>query len=258
MIPTRNDCRQWIIDAGNLMKGNRPEDIETKTSFKDIVTGTDKQIQEYLVERIRSHYPEAGFLCEENGLSDFESHDFFFIIDPIDGTTNYACGYNQSAVSVACADHEKILWGIVYNPFSKKVYEAACGEGAYMNQREIHVTTAPLSENLVGFGISPYNPELTKKVFELGAAVANECMDLRRIGTAALELAHVAANRTGAFFEPFLRPWDYAAGLIIVEEAGGKVVDFNGRKVNFTQDSGIIAGSVENVDCILRIKNKIS
>ena len=236
-----------IYEAGHRLLEMTAYNIEEKGDYKNIVTSCDENTQKFLIERLSKLEPEATFLCEESDQYDV-SGQHVFIIDPIDGTTNFVKGYNQSAISVAYADHKDIIWGIVYNPYSDEFFEAYKGKGAYLNGKSIHVTDQALKTSLVSFGTSPYYEELRNESFGIACKVMEYCMDIRRSGSAALDLCYVASGRTGLYFERILSPWDFAAGMCIVNEAGGKVVNWDNDKPDYVNKSGIVAGNDSTVE----------
>ena len=149
----------------------------------------------------------------------------------MDGTTNLIHDFRNSAVSLGLCDKGEMVCGVVYQPFSGEVFHAVRGEGACLNQKPIHVSSAAsMAESLISIGTTPYEHEYADRNFEIFKKVFLDCQDIRRIGSAAIELCFVACGRLEAFFEMNLKPWDYAAGLLIIEEAGGSVTDFEGRK----------------------------
>lgn len=245
--PIRNACREIIRKAGEGLIQPRGFEIEEKNGFKNLVTTCDERTQEFLMTELGRILPEATFLCEENNVHD-TSGRFTFIIDPIDGTTNFIHDYHMSAISVALADREEICWGIVYNPFTGELYEAEKGQGAFLNGTPIAVRQTDLAHTMVGFGTSPYNAALKERSFYLAEKTLDACIDLRRSGSAALDLCFTARGSYGLFFELEESPWDFAAGLCIVREAGGKVVDFEGHVPDFTKKTSIIAGCPQIVD----------
>jgi len=216
---------------------------ESKTGHRDVVTEFDRRVQELVVERLREFLPQAGFVMEESEAQDALNGEHVFIIDPIDGTMNFVRHYNHSAISVAYASFGELLIGCVYDPFADEMFTAIKGQGAFLNGEPIHADTQPLSETLFCFGTSPYYPELTDETFRLARIAFDNCLDLRRLASAALDLCAVAAGRAGLYFELRLSPWDYAAGLLIVEEAGGRVCTIDGAPVPVSLDKpSVVAG----------------
>lgn len=242
----REECKKIIITAGKRLIETRNMSIEEKTDFKNLVTSYDKATQEYLIQEFSRIIPEATFLCEENNIRD-TSGKYTFIIDPIDGTSNFIFHYNMSAISVALASGNDIIWGIVYNPFTDELYEAEKGKGAYLNGKSIHVTENDLQHTMVAFGTSPYYEHLYDKTFDIAKKALKLCVDLRRSGSAALDLCFLARGSYGLFYELTLSPWDYAAGICILREAGGVITQFDGSEPDLINGGSILAGTPKTV-----------
>ncbi len=243
----RNECKDVILKAGERLKDVHGFSIAEKSDFKNLVTSYDQMTQEYLMTELAKILPGATFLCEENNVYD-TSGDFTFIVDPIDGTTNFIHRYNMSAISVALADHSEVLWGIVFNPYTGELYEAEKGQGAFLNGTPIHVRETDLAHTMVGFGTSPYNQVLQKRSFELAQKTLDACIDIRRSGSAALDLCFTARGSYGLFWELEESPWDFSAGMCIVKEAGGIAVNFDRETPDFTKKTSMIAGCPAIVD----------
>lgn len=236
-------CIETVRAAGERIRNADSITVTEKTDYRNLVTQYDMMTQEYLVTELSKTVPDASFLCEESDRIELTDGPMF-IIDPIDGTANFTRGYNLSAVSVAYADSGIIQFGIIYNPFTDEMWYAEKGKGAYLNGRRIHVSDGDLKHNLVAFGTSPYDTILRRKTLSLVSQIIDVSMDVRRCGSAALDLAGVACGRCGLFFELQLSVWDYAAGIIIVTEAGGTVTDINGRELRLTTEkSTMLAGN---------------
>ena len=211
----------------------------------NFVTKYDVAVQEYLIRALSAAFPEASFFAEEkkdNLLTDAPT----FIIDPIDGTANFVFGLRHSGISIALCVEKKAVLAVVINPYSDEVFYAVRGEGAYLRargtDRRLSVMDASLSETPVLVGTDPYRKNETGAITAaLLAHTLKHGMDVRRFGAACLDLAYVAAGRAGLFFELRLSPWDYAAGLLLVEEAGGTVTDLQGNELCFTPSS-VLAG----------------
>ena len=216
-------------EAAELILQARGILAEAKNGKRDVVTEYDRRVQELLMERFLKALPGAHFFCEEMKEQDRLDTEQVFIIDPIDGTMNFVHGFHQSCISVAYAERGVVRVGAVYNPYVDEMFTAVTGEGARLNGRPIHVTETGLSENLVCFGSAPYAPELADRTFALTKALYCAGLDVRREGSAALDLCSVAAGRAGLFFELQLSLWDYAAGVLIVEEAGGQCCTIDGN-----------------------------
>lgn len=207
--------------AGEMMLGRGDFAVEQKAGHANFVTSVDKAVEEYLRGELLRLLPGSVMIGEEQKnepLTDAPT----WIVDPIDGTTNFIHNYRTSAVSVALAEGGKPVIGAVFQPYTQELYYAQLGKGADCNGEPLHVTDNPLPRALVGFGTAPYNEELAQRSLELALHFLRAASDVRRCGSAALDLAYVAAGRQDAFFELILNPWDYAAGALLVTEAGGR------------------------------------
>ncbi len=233
-----------LVKKARAFVENREKAGHIKTKGRaDYVTQVDTDIQEFLSRELRSRFPDIQFLGEEEGLHEM-SGDVYWILDPIDGTTNLIHDFQHSVVSLGLCEKGKITMGIVYDPFREDVYYAQRGQGSFLNGSPIHVSDAEtLSETIISVGTSPYDRELTAKNFQRIQRVFDLSQDIRRMGAAALDLAYVACGRTGGFFEPRLSPWDFAAGMLLVEEAGGQVTDFAGEPLNLSKKGSIAASN---------------
>lgn len=207
----------------------------------DYVTQVDTDIQNFLFRELRRLAPEIQFLGEEEGLHEMTG-DTYWILDPIDGTTNLIHDYQHSVVSLGLYDKGEITMGVIYDPFREDVYYAQKGKGSFLNGNPIHVSEAEtLGETIISIGTSPYDRELTKANFQRFQRVFEKSQDIRRSGSAALDLAYVACGRTGGFFETLLSPWDFAAGMLLVTEAGGRVTNYTGDPLNLLKRGGVVA-----------------
>ena len=229
-----------IIRSAGTQKG-----IEEKEGRANFVTEYDDKVQEYLIGALSEIWPEAHFVGEEEGKEIFPetyARGFTFIIDPIDGTSNFMRGYDLSVTSIGLLKDGEPYIGVVYNPYSDQMFTAKKGLGAYENGRRLFTSQEPLRTSLVSMGTAPYyEDELTKRAFVLGHEYLRRSLDIRRSGSAAYDLCLIASGRTGLFFEPLLQVWDYCAGALIVEEAGGKVTDFDGAPLSFRGKSSVCA-----------------
>ena len=217
----------------------------------DYVTQVDVAVQNFLKEELYKLYPEIQFLGEETGLQQMNT-DSYWILDPVDGTTNLIHDYHHSVVSLALCQQNEIVLGIVYDPYHDEVFSAVKGEGSFLNGKPIHVSSAKkLSETIIGIGTA--KRELAKENFTRFLKVYENSQDIRRLGSAALELAYTACGRQGGYFEVYLNPWDYAAGILLVEEAGGKVTDWIGNKLNPRQGNQVIGTNGNIHQELLRI-----
>lgn len=218
-------------------------DVEVK-GLADFVTKVDMSIQEFMRERLGELYPDIQFMSEEKDNADIDFGGRVWVLDPIDGTTNLIHDYKMSAVSLGLLDNGRPVLGIVYNPFTDEMFYASQGKGAFLNGAPIRVTDADqLSASLISVGTSPYRKDLADVNFDLIKRFYLASEDIRRGGSAALDLCYIAAGRTDGFFERNLKPWDYTAGIAIVREAGGVVTDMEGNEPIYDRPSDIVASN---------------
>lgn len=202
-------------------------DVQTK-SLNSLVSYVDVEAEKQLVSGLRSILPDAGFLTEEETTSG-ELGETYWIIDPLDGTTNYLHGLPVFAISVALFHQGEVVVGVVYELGSKELFYAWKNGGAFMNHEPISVSdNAPLSNTLLATGFPYHNFSKLPQYMALLQDCFKHSRGMRRLGSAATDLAYVACGRFNGFFEHGLHPWDVAAGCLLVTEAGGKVTDFNG------------------------------
>jgi len=193
----------------------------------DLVTVADRKSEALILERIRSRWPGHDILGEEGGLHD-QGSDFRWYVDPLDGTTNFAHGFPVFCISLALEYKGRRVAGVVYDPTRDEMFAAEQGSGAFLNQQPIHVSkTANLAECLVATGFPSHKRHKNPNIF-FYHQITLRTHGVRRAGSAALDLCYVACGRFDAFWEFNLNPWDTAAGVLIVEEAGGRVSDFRG------------------------------
>lgn len=208
--------------AGQMIREREAFRVEEKEGHANYVTTIDKHVQEYLMEALSALLPDSQMIGEEKeneALSDAPT----WIVDPVDGTTNLIHDYRMSAVSIALVEKKKPVLGVVYQPYADELFSAEAGKGSFLNGKPIHTTQNDLSHALVGFGTAPYNEELAQKSMDLALTFLHRASDVRRSGSAAMDLAYVACGRQDVFFEWILKPWDFAAGALLVLEAGGTV-----------------------------------
>lgn len=229
-------CGQFIKDADR-----KHLHVDAKSGRANFVTEYDRQVQERLRDGLLKIMPDAHFVGEEGTTQQFAPVGKFFIVDPIDGTTNFIKDYHFSSVSVALVVDGVAELGVVYNPYVDEMFCARRGHGAFCNGKRIHVSGEPLEDGIVVFGAAPYHEELKEKTFKLAYAYFRKAMDVRRSGSAALDLCTIAAGRAELFFELVLSPWDYAAGGLIVTEAGGIVSDYDGQPLAYDRPCSVLA-----------------
>ena len=234
MLAAEREGAELILHAGKVL-------TQEKSSHRDVVTEYDKKVQELIVKRLREIAPDARFFCEENTVQDDLHAEHVFVIDPIDGTMNFVKGFNHSCISAAYASRGEVLAAAIYNPYANEMFTAVKGRGAQLNGRPIRAADAPLSECVVCCGTSPYMPELTDRSFEIMCRCCKAGLDIRREGAAALDLCSAAAGRAGLFVELSLSLWDYAAGMLIVREAGGVCLTEDGKELKLSPDKSSVA-----------------
>lgn len=215
--------------AGNMLKSHIQDAREI--SFKgavDLVTNFDKKSQQIIVDLLTAHYPDFDYMAEE-GLVEKKGSDYRWIIDPIDGTTNFAHGFPVFCVSIALEKRGDVVVGVIYDPMRDEMFSACKGEGASLNGIPITVSsTVELDKSLLSTGF-PYDVRDSRENnLDHFSHFAVRAQAIRRCGSAAIDLCYVACGRFDGFWELKLAPWDVAAGALIVSEAGGKVSDFRG------------------------------
>jgi myo-inositol-1(or 4)-monophosphatase len=201
-------------------------------------------VQELLRSRLLALLPEVGFLGEEGDHSeDLRRRAWVFIVDPIDGTTNFIQGYRNSCVSIGLAHEGRMEYGVVFNPYDGELYAAQRGRGASLNGTPIRCRDRALDHSLLIFGSALYYRELVPQTLRLFNLAFPAVQDIRRFGSAALDLCYLAAGRAGDFYETRLCPWDYAAGSLIAREAGCEVTALDGSPLNYFAKCSVLAGS---------------
>ncbi len=239
----REELTQIARNAGRFFQRRRLTRVDSKEGHANYVTNIDCRVQAYLGEALTELLPGSLFIGEEKenqALTDAPT----WVVDPLDGTTNMIHDYRMSAVSIALCRDRKPVTGLIWQPFAKEMYCAEAGKGATLNGRPIHTADTPFREALTAFGTSPYYEELEKATMETACDFLHECADIRRSGSAALDLAHLACGRIDIFFEMRLKPWDYAAGSLIVQEAGGIMrMPLNGGEMDYDLTTAIFAAA---------------
>lgn len=237
-----------IREAGKIMTGAR--EIEDTVSEKggdsaNMVTVYDVAVQNFLMNEISKLIPDAFFFAEEkeNNAEDL-MRDHCFVIDPIDGTTNFVHDYRYSCISVAMFSKGDVKFAAVYDPYADEMFSAVKGGGAFLNGEPMKVSDRDMAHSIVAFGTCPHmKKKMGEQSFRLAYALYSECSDVRRPGAAALDIAHLAAGRNDIFFELLLSPWDFAAGSLLVKEAGGIITNSGGEKIDFSAPSPVFAAN---------------
>jgi myo-inositol-1(or 4)-monophosphatase len=229
-----NFAIQTARDAGRVLaeRFGRSLNITNKSEI-DLVTESDLASERLIIDRIKTHYPRHAILAEESGASEpadrERQSDWLWIIDPLDGTTNYAHGYPCFCVSIGLENKGRMELGVVYDPIRDEMFTAERGRGAALNDRRIRVSPTPhLASALLCTGF-PYDVRERGEFARHFTNFIMHAQGVRRDGAAALDLAYVAAGRFDGFWEEGLRPWDVAAGILLIEEAGGRVSNYAGE-----------------------------
>lgn len=218
--------------------------IRTKGETADYVTNVDLAVQELLRERLAALAPDVQFMGEEQDNTGLDWSRPCWILDPVDGTTNLIHNFRHSAVSLALSEAGQILFGVVYNPYSGECFTARRGQGAFCNGSPIRVSSADrLEDSLLSVGTVPGRRELADTAFRQMRALYDTCQDVRRTGCASLDLCWVACGRLDGYVELSLQPWDYAAGMLIVAEAGGRVTAPDGSPLSLCQGGPLLASN---------------
>lgn len=236
--------KQVVREAGEIVLSAEGEKgISEKTGYRDLVTKYDKQVEAFLKKRLTELLPEAGFMGEESMHDeDWKRYEWLFIVDPIDGTTNFVQGFANSCVSVGLLHNGAAEYGLVYNPYADELYWAQRGKGAFLNGRRLYCGDRGLQNSLLIFGSALYYPDEQKKTLAIFNAAYPIVQDVRRFGSAALDLCYIAAGRAGVFFEARLCPWDYCAGSLIAEEAGAAVSALDGGPLDLYHKCSVLVG----------------
>ena len=245
----REDIIKAAYGAGEIMR-SAPTSVayeKSKEGHANFVTEYDSRVQQYLQKELSAILPEAHFVGEENGSEIFlpeYADGFTYVVDPIDGTSNFMKAYRPSVTSIGVLKDGKPYAGVIYNPYTDQMFSAEAGCGAYENGQRFFSSEDPLSQSLVAMGTAPYyEEEVSRSAFLMGHWYLLRSIDIRRSGSAAWDLCMVAAGHLGLFYEPRLCLWDYAAGACILEEAGGRITDIYGRVLTCRGSSSIVAVS---------------
>lgn len=221
----------------------------------DYVTKADIEISHYLSKRLKEEFPEVYFISEEEETV-FNEEEDYWILDPIDGTTNFMHGLSFSAVSLGYCSKGEIKAGVIYIPYTNEMLWAEKGKGAYLNGERIYCSkNASLKDCLGILEFNPYFKEDYKAALEHALKIYSNCQDIRTFGAAAVELAYIACGKADVFLGRYLKPWDYAAGYIIISEAGGRLTDINGE-IHITKlNQHIVATNAALYDEFIKLIN---
>jgi myo-inositol-1(or 4)-monophosphatase len=256
MHPTLSIAIKAARRAGQVINRASLDIGQLKISTKqqnDFVTEVDKAAEAAIIDTLRETYPSHSILAEETGLSGPQDSDSQWIIDPLDGTTNFIHGFPQYAVSIAMTHKGVLTHAVVYDPGRNELFTATKGGGAYVNDKRIRVSRrTKLDEALIGTGFPYRSFEHIDAYLAIFKEMTRRAAGVRRPGAASLDLAYVAAGRLDGFWEFGLAPWDMAAGALLISEAGGLVGDLAGESAYLTTGN-IIAGSPKVFGQILQL-----
>lgn len=245
---------QAALKAGNLLrKGFGTQfSISSKANAQDLVTEYDKAAEDVIINFIREQFTGHSFLAEESGASESNHAPVCWIIDPLDGTMNFTHHIPLFAVSIAAYIDERVELGVIYHPMAEELFVAQRGRGAYLNGTRLHVSAVSEMQSAVSATGFPYGlTTLRQKSTEQFINFVDIGNPIRIIGSAALTLAYVAAGRFDAYWGTFLKPWDMAAGKLLVEEAGGKTTHFDASPLDIFQQPNIVATNALLHDAVL-------
>lgn len=261
MINYENICQQVIEiakKAGDFIRQERAAFSTAKIEYKgknDLVSYVDKTAEDQIIKGLQQLISGAGFIAEENKIIE-RSDEYNWIIDPLDGTTNFIHGIPAFAVSIALQHENEIVVGVVYEIGKDECFYAWKNSKAYLNGKEIHVSdNKKVADTLLATGFPYYDFTRKDAYMELFGDLIQNCHGLRRIGAASVDLAYTACGRFDGYYEYNLKPWDIAAGMFIVERAGGIVTDFTGNG-NMLSDGDIIATNPHIADELQTIVKK--
>ena len=255
MHPTLTIAKRAALSAGKILIRyfERLDRLTVNTKrYNDFVSEADIQSEQEIITILRKIYPNHSILAEESGHSVGADADYRWIIDPLDGTTNYLHGLPHFAVSIAFQEKGRLETGVVYDPIRQELFTASRGRGAQLNDRRIRVRqVVSLDAALLGTGFPIRYPQHIPAYLAMFGSIFTQCSELRRAGSAALDLAYVASGRLDGFWELGLNAWDIAAGVLLIQEAGGLVGDFGGG-YEFLQTGNIVAGNAKIFKALLQ------
>lgn len=243
--------------AGNLMITEKNVDVKTKGTKENYVTSTDLKIQKYLRAELLSALPGSGFLGEEEDAPDggavYGPDDWVWVVDPIDGTANYARGIPMSVVAIGLVKNGESVLGVVRQPYTGETFWAEKGKGAFLDGKPLRVSARDKEHAMVCTAWSCYDKKRSPLCFDVTEKLYPVCEDIRRIGTAAYELCLVAKGSCDIYFEVRLAPWDYTASACIVSEAGGCLASERGKLDHYRPCAVMGANNGKNLDFLRRI-----
>ncbi len=259
MHPLLNIALQAARSAGDVILNSFDKLDRVRVhekSINDFVSDVDLKAEKIIIETIHKSYPDHSILAEESGEHQLKEKDYLWIIDPLDGTTNFLHGFPHFAVSIGLAIKGKIEHGLIFDPFKQEIFSASRGRGAQLNSSRIRTSkVSQLSKALLGTGFPSRNKSLYEKYMSSFERVFQESAGIRRAGACALDLAYIACGRLDGFWEYNLKPWDIAAGSLLVSEAGGFVTDMQGHH-DFLKSGEVVAANAKIHATLLSKINK--
>jgi myo-inositol-1(or 4)-monophosphatase len=224
------ETSKFILRESEVFDINRTE----KKGHNDFVSYVDKGSEKMLVEKLGSLLPEAGFNTEE-GTSVKKGSKYCWVVDPLDGTTNFLHGFHPYAISIGLMEYDDVVAGVVLEVSGNEIFSAWKDGGAWLNGKKIHMSKVnSLADSLLATGFPYNNFEILSHYMDCLAYLVQNTQGIRRLGSAAIDMAYVACGRFDGFYEYDLHPWDVAAGTVLVREAGGRVSDFSGNEKNIS------------------------
>lgn len=261
-----------VYEAGKLAFVENLDAKIKNDNPNDFVTAVDTAISDFLKEALYKECPDVGFVTEEENDHDYKQKSF--ILDPIDGTTNLIYDYKMSSVSLAYQEGGDVKFGVVYNPFSKEIFFAIEGRGAHLykadngldellsigvenyTQGKLSASSRPIDRSIIEFGATVSNKSIADQTFDRAKRVFKACVDLRRTCSTALAISYIAAGRLDGYFEISIKPWDYAAAILILAEAGGTSCNWQGERLPLDKNGSIIACNKVIRDDLLKLVNQ--
>ena len=231
--------------ASKIIKSALKKNIDPKKkSYNEWVTETDVKCEKEIIKILKKNFPDSGFIAEESGITESEEGSIKWIIDPIDGTNNFITKYPHFCVSIAAYFNNEIILGVIENPINNEFFHAIKNNGSFLNGKKISVTNqTKIQHSVLGTGFVMSNKNSVLESLRKLKKIIFQSRSFRRSGSAALDLAYVAAGRLDGYWQINLKPWDFAAGVLLVLEAGGKVTEFNGKKVSLKSPSLLATNS---------------
>ncbi|OGT31160.1 MAG: inositol monophosphatase [Gammaproteobacteria bacterium RIFCSPHIGHO2_12_FULL_35_23] len=245
MNPFLNTATTLVLKAGKIIAQAVERLDEVKVSIKsknNFVTTVDLAVEEEIIYGLKKAYPDHAILAEETGSQGSEQSDYQWIIDPLDGTTNFIHGYPHFCIAIALKHKNRIEQAVIYDPIRDEMYSASYGGGAHKNNRRIRISKEnQLANTIVGTVLPASQIHLREPFFDSAKLIMSHCRTIRIAGSAALDLAYVGAGQLDGFWSMGLKPWDIAAASLIIKEAGGIVIDFQGGEDYLTSGNVIAA-----------------